>query len=154
MYHIVSDTYKFWIVNIKIRRPCLRSKSGSGHIPNFWPRRIRFQNNLSGSGSALSENMHSLDNWRLYSVRYTAKTQYRKFEPIIPRKGIEWHQSQFPHSCVCERFIYSHNWPAFSTARKYVDQSWEFINLSHTHECGNWCSDFQCLTIKILDFLA
>ncbi len=22
--------------------------------------------------------------------------------------------------------------------RKYVDQSWEFINRSQTHECGNW----------------
>ncbi len=22
--------------------------------------------------------------------------------------------------------------------RKYVDQSWEYINRSHTHECGNW----------------
>ncbi len=38
---------------------------------------------------------------------YTAKTQYRKFETNIPRKGISRPQSQFPHSCVCERFKYS-----------------------------------------------
>jgi hypothetical protein len=25
----------------------------------------------------------------------------------IPRKGIAGPQSQFPHSCVCQRFIYS-----------------------------------------------
>ncbi len=36
----------------------------------------------------------------------TAKTQYRKFETKIPRKGIARPQSQFPHSCVCERFIH------------------------------------------------
>ncbi len=37
------------------------------------------------------------------------KTQNRKFETNIPRKGIARPQSQFPHSCVCERFIYSAN---------------------------------------------
>jgi hypothetical protein len=36
----------------------------------------------------------------------TAKNQYRKFETNIPRKGIARPQSQFPHSSVCERFIY------------------------------------------------
>ncbi len=53
--------------------------------------------------------------------RYTAKTQYRKFETNIPRKGIARPQSQFPHSCVCVRFIYSHNQSAFYAAEKYVD---------------------------------
>ncbi len=32
-----------------------------------------------------------------------------KFETNISRKGIVLPQSQFPHSCVCERFIYSHD---------------------------------------------
>jgi hypothetical protein len=36
----------------------------------------------------------------------TAKTQYRKFETNIPRKGIARPQSQFPHSGVSEQFIY------------------------------------------------
>ncbi len=35
------------------------------------------------------------------------KNQYRKFVTNIPRKGIVRPQSQFPHSCICERFIYS-----------------------------------------------
>jgi hypothetical protein len=39
----------------------------------------------------------------------TAKTKYRNFETNIPRKGISGSQSQFPHSYVCERFIYSHD---------------------------------------------
>ncbi len=38
---------------------------------------------------------------------YTAKTKCWKFETNIPRKGITGPQSQFPHSCVCERIIYS-----------------------------------------------
>ncbi len=62
----------------------------------------------------------------------------KKLETNIPRKGIAWPQSQFPHSCVCERFIYSHNWSAYANAEKYVDRSWEYINRSQTHECGNW----------------
>jgi len=68
-----------------------------------------------------------------------AKTQYRKFETNIPRKGILRPQSQFPHSCVCERFIYYHDWSAYSSAGTYVDWSWVYIkNGSQTHECGNW----------------
>ncbi len=37
---------------------------------------------------------------------YTAKTKHRNFETNIPRKGISGSQSQFPHSCACERFIH------------------------------------------------
>jgi hypothetical protein len=44
----------------------------------------------------------------------TAKTKYRKLETNIPRKGISGFQSQFPYSCVCERFIYSHDRFAYS----------------------------------------
>ena len=42
----------------------------------------------------------------------TAKTKWRKFGTNIPRKGISG--PQFPHSCVCERIIYSHDGSAFS----------------------------------------
>ncbi len=47
---------------------------------------------------------------------YTAKNQYQKFETNIPRKEIAQPKSQFPHSCVRERFIYSHNRYAYSAA--------------------------------------
>ncbi len=52
----------------------------------------------------------------------------------LPRTGIEWTQTQFPHSCVYERFIYSQNRSTYFPA----DGSWEYINRSQTHECGNW----------------
>ncbi len=44
----------------------------------------------------------------------TAKKKFRKLEANIPRKGILGGQSQFPHSCVCERIIYSHDGAAVS----------------------------------------
>ncbi len=72
------------------------------------------------------------------AVHCTAKTQYRKFKTSIPRKGTARPQSQFLHLCFCERFIYSHHRSACSAAGKQVDRSWEYIDRSQTHECGNW----------------
>ncbi len=74
-----------------------------------------------------------------HQIPFTVKTQYRKFETNIPRKGIARPQPQFPHSCVCERFIYIFprsvclfcHWKIFGPI-----QSWEFMNRSQTHECG------------------
>ncbi len=39
--------------------------------------------------------------------------------------------SQFSHSCVCEWFMYSQDWSAYSAAGKYVDRFWEYINRAH-----------------------
>jgi hypothetical protein len=39
---------------------------------------------------------------------------------IYSRKGIARGQSQFPHSCVGERFIYTQDRSAYSAAGKYV----------------------------------
>jgi hypothetical protein len=61
----------------------------------------------------------------------------RKFETNIAAKGIARPQSQFPHSWVCERFIYSQDGCAYSAAGKYADRSWEYISRSQTHECDN-----------------
>ncbi len=58
----------------------------------------------------------------------------RKSLLCIPRKEIARKQSQFPHSCVCEQFLYSH---IFSAADKAY-RSWDYINRLQTHECGNW----------------
>ncbi len=74
---------------------------------------------------------------RQFGYLFTAKTQYRKFETNIPKKGIALPRSQFPHSCACERFIDSHNRSAYSDAGKCVDRSWE-INRLLTNECKNW----------------
>ncbi len=49
-----------------------------------------------------------------------AKNQHRKVETNIPRKGIARPQSQFPHSCVYERFMCSHDGSAYSAAGNTV----------------------------------
>jgi hypothetical protein len=78
-------------------------------------------------------------NWVITSIawHHTAMTKYQNFETNIPRKRISGSQSQFPHSCVWEWFIYSHDVCLFCW-RKYVDRSWDYINRSQTHKCGNW----------------
>ncbi len=54
---------------------------------------------------------------RVLTFLYTPPTtNAEKLKQIFPRKGIERPQSQFPHSCVCERFIYSHDRSAYSAA--------------------------------------
>jgi hypothetical protein len=56
----------------------------------------------------------------------------------IPRKGIAQPQFQFPHSCVCERSLYSHVWPTYFPAAEQADRSEEYINRSQKHQCRNW----------------
>jgi hypothetical protein len=53
-------------------------------------------------------------------------TLQRKSHLCIPFLGITWPKSQFPHSCVCERFIYSHYRSAYSATgnmRQYINRS-------------------------------
>ena len=39
--------------------------------------------------------------------------------------------------CLWANYIFS-RWVCLFCWRKYVDQSWEYINRSQIHECGNW----------------
>jgi hypothetical protein len=57
-----------------------------------------------------------------------AKMQYRKFETNIPRKGIARPKSQF-HILVSVRDIYSYDRYAYSAAGKYVDRTWEYVEI-------------------------
>jgi hypothetical protein len=47
-------------------------------------------------------------------------------------------QSQFLHSCICERFIYSHDWSSYFPAAEETDCSWEYINRPQKYECRNF----------------
>jgi hypothetical protein len=49
---------------------------------------------------------------------------------IFPEKEFCGLSPIFPHSCVCERFIYSQDRFVYSAAGKYVDRFWEYINRS------------------------
>ncbi len=79
-------------------------------------------------------NRHSFT--RIYLFLVTALQ--RNSDLCIPRKGTVRPQSQFPHSCVCERFIYSHGWSTYFPAAEEADRSWEYINRTQKHDCRNW----------------
>ncbi len=63
----------------------------------------------------------------------------RQSHLCIPFLGIGRFQSQFPHSCFCEWFIYSEERSTyFLQQNKQIHNAWEYMNRSQTHECGNW----------------
>jgi hypothetical protein len=69
---------------------------------------------------------------------FCGRALQQKSHLCIPFMETVWAQSQFPHSCVCERFIHTfpglvHIFPAAEEA----DRVWEYINRSQTHECRN-----------------
>ncbi len=70
---------------------------------------------------------------------FTAKTKCRKFETDIPRNGISGSQSQFPHSCVCERIMYI---PTMGLPFLLEEICRPILgiykSLTQTHECRNW----------------
>jgi hypothetical protein len=68
--------------------------------------------------------LSSVSTARKIRFMYSQKLNYR------PR-------SEFPHSCICERFIYYNDWSAYFAAAKLADRSREYINRSQIHECRN-----------------
>ncbi len=68
----------------------------------------------------------------------TAKTKYRNFETNIPRKGISGSHSQISTFMPQWVFYIFPRSVCLFCWRKYVDQSWAYINRSQTLECGNW----------------
>ncbi len=76
--------------------------------------------------------LKSLKCLRKVSVLSTAKKKCQKLEANIPRKGILGPQSQFPHSCVCERIIYSQDGAAVSAGgNMWTDPG--NIKIAHRH---------------------
>ncbi len=90
------------------------------------------------------------------NIREKPYTLKRKSHFYIPFMGIARTPSRFPHSCVCERFIYSQDRLTF--LQQNADRSWEYISRSQTHECGNWdcgraCNSFSgniCFKFSVL----
>jgi hypothetical protein len=56
----------------------------------------------------------------------------RKSYLCISRKGIAWPQSQFPHSCIYERFIYSQDLSTYFPAAEKAERWWEYSYKSLT----------------------
>ncbi len=55
----------------------------------------------------------------------------RRSDLCMPRNETARPFSQFPHSCICEYFIYSHERSIYFAAAKQADRSQEDINWSH-----------------------
>jgi hypothetical protein len=69
---------------------------------------------------------------------------YRKSNLCVPGKVIAWLQSQFLHSCVCERFIYIpriglHIWQQQNRQTKYPQ----------IYKCGNWETEHHNSVLEI-----
>ncbi len=66
-------------------------------------------------------------------------TLQRKSDLCIPFLGIARPESQFPYSCVCERFIYSKDWSTYVPA----------ANRQTDLECRNWEIEHYNSDLKI-----
>ncbi len=71
-------------------------------VPFFWSINLE---TFPPPPHALSFLQQSLYHRNISSLK-TIYALQRNFELCIPRKGIARPESQFPHSCVCERSIY------------------------------------------------
>ncbi len=101
-------------------------------------------------------NLLTREEWRAYCR--TAKTQYRKFETNIPRKGTARLQSKFLHSYFLELFIYVFPWSVcLFCCRKIGGPNVVIytVDRSQTHEWGNldWCGAIPILEIHKSKFL-
>ncbi len=69
-----------------------------------------------------------------------AGTLQRKSHWCVPRKGIAWPQSQFPHSRVCEQFIYSQDRSTYFSAAYFSDSIFNVSNI-----CPRTCVGGRCV---------
>ncbi len=78
-------------------------------------------------------------------------TLQRKSHLCIPFLGIARLQSQFPHSCVCERFrfIYSQDRSTYFPAALTGRLNWKYLNLSQIYECRNWETEHYNSVLEI-----
>ncbi len=58
----------------------------------------------------------------------------------------------FPTFMYLWAIHYSQNWSAYLAAAKYADRSWEYINRSQIHECGNWETEHYNSVLEITQF--
>ncbi len=81
--------------------------------------------------------------WRSYPkciiLEIKSSALQRKSHLCIPRKGIAWPKSHFPHLCLCERFIYSKIGPHI------------FLRQNRQTDPGNICFEFSVLCLCSVD---
>jgi hypothetical protein len=87
---------------------------------------------------AIADTMNVYRVSELHSRLVNSYLVYSTLKDTIPKIRNKYSQKKNFYACVCEQFIYSQERSAYSAAGKFVDRSWEYINPSQTHECGNW----------------
>jgi hypothetical protein len=69
---------------------------------------------------------------------HTGKAKFRKFQIFAENELRGFSPNFHIHVSVSDLYLYiTIDRSAYSAAGKYVDRSWEYINRSQTHECGN-----------------
>ncbi len=74
----------------------------------------------------------------LLSSKFTLQRQNAEnLKQIFPEKEYRGLSPISTFMCLWANYIFQ-RWVCLFCWRKYVDWSWEYINRSKTHECGNW----------------
>ncbi len=89
-------------------------------------------------GGPQSTNRARVEIGGVYLPPQLERTLQGKSHLCIPFLGIVQPQSQFPHSCVCEQFIYSQDQSTYFPAAEYADGTWNYKNLSQICKWRNW----------------
>ncbi len=91
-------------------------------------------------------------------------TASRRSDLYIPRNETARPRSQFPHSCLCEQFIYSHDRSTYFAAAKYrqndpgnIEIAYRYMNVGlgtrpRSFISGNICFEFSvhCTELETL----
>ncbi len=96
------------------------------------------KNSQNYSQSQLSSKLIAVSCYCL--VVAVSSTLLRRSDLCIPRNETARPHSQFPHSCICDRFIYSQDRSTFSILRQQIRQTDPgniCIYRSQIHECRN-----------------
>ncbi len=72
-----------------------------------------------------------------------------KFHLCFSFLGTALPQSQFPHLCVCERFIYPQDWSTYFPAAEQTVRQWKYINPSQIYKCRNWETEHYNSVLEI-----
>ncbi len=75
---------------------------------------------------------------------------YRKSYLCLPGNETVQPCSQFLHSCICERLIYSQDPSAYLAAAQLADRSRKYINRSQIYECRNWETEHYNSVFEIM----
>ncbi len=115
-------------------------------MPIIWQRCFSFSNQISFF-------FHIPDSF--FGCLHSNLTASERSDFCIPRNETARPRSQFPHSCICEQFIYSHDRSTYFAAAKYwpndpgnIEIAYRYMNVElgtrpRSFMSGNICFEFS-----------